>query len=145
MQGLRSFIYGFESEGYYKLTRAIKIFSSISILRGENISGNRPLSYMPPDKFLFTTEIDKNPIFASLTFKKVFPQSRIGEFETKTDGYFLIDISGAYIFQSSEAIHKILFQVDNIFDQEYYNHLSRLKLIIPEKGRSIGIQYRVVF
>jgi len=145
MQGLRSIIYGFESEGYYKLTKAINIFGSISILRGENISDNRPLSYMPPDKFLFTTEIDKSPVFASLIFKKVFPQSRIGEFETKTDGYFLVDISGAYVFQSSEAIHKIIFQVDNIFDQEYYNHLSRLKLIIPEKGRSIGIQYRVVF
>ena len=100
---------------------------------------------MPPGKLLFTTELDMKPVFASLTLKKVLPQARLGEFETRTDGYFLVDVNGTYIIHSSNIIHKIIFRIDNIFDQEYYNHLSRIKLIMPEKGRSIGIQYRLVF
>ena len=109
------------------------------------MSDNTPLVYMPPNKFLFSTKLDLNPITATLTLKKVSPQERLGEFETRTDGYFLTDVSGIYIIHSSNIIHKIIFRIDNIFDQEYYNHLSRIKLIMPEKGRSIGIQYRLVF
>jgi len=145
MEGHRVLIYGFEFDIKYKLTRLINVHGSMSAIRGENLSGNRPLAYMPPGKFLFTTELDMKPVFASLTLKKVLPQARLGEFETRTDGYFLVDVNGTYIIHSSKVIHKIIFQVDNIFDQEYYNHLSRIKLVIPEKGRSIGIQYRMVF
>ena len=145
MQGLKVSVYGFESELKYKLTNLINLYGSISSIRGENFSDNTPLAYMPPDKFLFSTELDLNPITATLTLKKVSPQDRLGEFETKTDGYFLTDVSGTYIIHSSNIIHKIIFRIENIFDQEYYNHLSRIKLIMPEKGRSIGIQYRLVF
>ena len=145
MQGLRVLIYGLESDLKYKLTKSINFYGSISVIRGENLSENKPLAYMPPDKFLFSTELDLNPITATLTLKKVSPQERLGEFETRTDGYFLTDVSGTYIINSSNIIHKIIFRIDNIFDQEYYNHLSRMKLIMPEKGRSIGIQYRLVF
>ena len=145
MKGLRVLIYGLESDLKYKLTKSINFYGSISVIRGENLSENKPLAYMPPDKFLFSTELDLNPITATLTLKKVSPQERLGEFETRTDGYFLTDVSGTYIINSSNIIHKIIFRIDNIFDQEYYNHLSRMKLIMPEKGRSIGIQYRLVF
>ena len=145
MQGLRVSIYGLESELKYKLTNSINLYGSISSIRGENLSDNTHLAYMPPDKFLFSTELDLNPIAATLTLKKVSPQERLGEFETRTDGYFLADVSGTYIIHSSNIIHKIIFRIDNIFDQEYYNHLSRIKLIMPEKGRSMGIQYRLVF
>ena len=145
MQGLRVSVYGLESELKYKLTNSINLYGSISSVRGKNFSDNTHLAYMPPDKFLFSTELDLNPITAALTLKKVSSQERLGEFETRTDGYFLTDISGTYIIHSSNIIHKIIFRIDNIFDQEYYNHLSRMKLIMPEKGRSIGIQYRLVF
>jgi iron complex outermembrane receptor protein len=145
MQGLRVSVYGFESELKYKLTNSINFYGSISSIRGENLSDNTPLAYMPPDKFLFSTELDLNPITATLTLKNVLPQERLGEFEVRTEGYFLTDVSGTYIIHSSNIIHKIIFRIDNLFDQEYYNHLSRIKLIMPEKGRSIGIQYRLVF
>ena len=145
MLGVRSVIYGFESEFNYNLTESISIYGSISAIRGENLSENIPLAYMPPDKILLSTELDLNPVTSSITFKKVLPQSRLGEFETRTDGYFIVGLNGTYIINTSNVLHKIIFRVDNIFNQEYYNHLSRIKMIMPEKGRSIGIQYRVVF
>jgi iron complex outermembrane receptor protein len=144
MEGLKVSIYGLESELKYNLTNSINIYGSISTLRGENLSDNIPLAYMPPDKYLFTTELDLNPASARITLKKVSPQERLGEFETITEGYFLADVSGSYMINSSNIIHNFIFRVDNIFDQEYYNHLSRIKMIMPEKGRSISIQYRVV-
>tara|TARA_B110000438_G_scaffold301464_1_gene356412 strand:+ start:1104 stop:3296 length:2193 start_codon:yes stop_codon:yes gene_type:complete len=145
MQGLEAKIYGIESDFNYSLTSLIKLKGSLSITRGKNISGSVPLSYMPPDKILFSTEYNLNQASFTIVIKKVFPQSRLGEFETKTEGYLLTDFNGSYTIYSSKVTHKVIFQIDNIFDEVYYNHLSKIKLIMPEKGRNINIQYRIVF
>ena len=145
MQGLRAQIYGFESDFWYESTKLINFHASLSVTRGENISANKPLEYMPPDKFLFSTELDLNPLSLALQLKKVSPQSRLGEFETKTKGYFIADLIGSFTIHKSQMIHKFIFQIDNIFDEIYFNHLSRIKLIMPEKGQSFSIQYRLVF
>tara|TARA_B000000460_G_scaffold184598_1_gene132519 strand:- start:155 stop:670 length:516 start_codon:yes stop_codon:yes gene_type:complete len=145
MQGLRARIYGFESDFRYRLTKLINFHGSISVTRGENISDNKHLAYMPPDKFQLSTELDLNPFSVALQLKKVSPQSRLGEFETKTGGYFIADLNGSFTIHGSQMAHKFIFQIDNIFDEVYYNHLSRIKLIMPEKGQSFSIQYRLVF
>ena len=145
MQGLRARIYGFESDFRYRLTKLINFHGSISVTRGENISDNKPLAYMPPDKFQLSTELDLNPFSVAFQLKKVSPQSRLGEFETKTEGYFIADLNGGFTIHGSQIAHKFIFQIDNIFDEVYYNHLSRIKLIMPEKGQSFSVQYRLVF
>ena len=145
MSEVRSSIYGIESEFTLNLTKMVNIFGSVSVIRGENLSDKTSLAYMPPDKLLFATELDLNPASAVVKFKKVFPQERLGEFEQETLGYSLIDLNWTYLFYKSKTMHKIIFSIDNVFDQEYYNHLSRIKSIMPEKGRSYNLQYRLVF
>ena len=78
-----------------------------------------------------------------LNIKKVFPQIRLGEFETKTDGYIVLDITGSYTIRLSKLSHKFIFQIDNVSNEVYYNHLSRIKSVMPEKRQSISIQYRL--
>ena len=80
-----------------------------------------------------------------MSFKKVFEQSRTGYYEEGTAGYSILNLNGTFFNKSLKFYHKFILQVDNIFNQEYYNHLSRIKSIMPEKGRSVGIQYRLVF
>ena len=52
----------------------------------------------------------------------------------KTDGYLLAGINTTFNLKSSKLLHKIIIQADNLFDVEYYNHLSRIKSIMPESG-----------
>jgi iron complex outermembrane receptor protein len=42
-------------------------------------------------------------------------------------------------------IHSLTLRVDNAFDQEYRDHLSRVKEIMPEPGRNLSLLYRVEF
>ena len=100
---------------------------------------------MPPDKLLFSAELDLYPMSIDIVFKKAFDQDRLGEFESETDGYLITDLSSSYAINALELKHKLILTIDNIFNKEHYNHLSRIKSIMPEKGRSIGFQYRVVF
>ena len=75
----------------------------------------------------------------------VSPQDKLGEFETKTDGYNLFNYFASYTISKNEKMHKIIIQLRNILDQTYYNHLSKIKMIMPEAGRSLNINYRVYF
>ena len=145
LEGISSAIIGFESDFKYEMTGKLNFSGSISMIRGNNTLTNLPLSYMPPDKFLFSTNYDLNPVFLSLQFKKVSSQTRLGEFETVTKGYLTADLNGSYVIHSTRMTHKLVFQIGNIFDETYYNHLSRVKMIMPEKGRSVSIQYRILF
>ena len=109
-------------------------------------SGQHYLPYMPADKLkiLFSTKSDQN-LSGNLRLTRGFRQNRISEFETITPGYFLTDIYGSYSFNAFKSSHRLIFQLSNLFDKTYYNHLSKLKLIMPESGRSISLQYRYLF
>ena len=144
MVGLKSTIYGVESNFSYKINKSLYLHGNISVSRGNNLSEDEPLSYMPPDKALLSTEFDLKPFSTEIKFKKVSLQSRLGEFETKTDGFFLVDLHTSYTTYSSKKTHKIILSIDNVFNKVYYNHLSRTKLIMPEIGRNISIHYRII-
>ena len=145
LSGIRTALYGFESELKYKLSKYINLFGKVSIIRGQNLSEGTPLEYIPPDKYFLLTEFDLNPISAFLILKKVSAQNRLGEFETKTEGYFIANMNLSYTLNTTNLKHKIILGLDNIFNQEYYNHLSTVKEIMPEKGRSLRIMYRTFF
>ena len=145
MKGLKAQVYGFESEIIFPMNKTINLIGSASVVRGKNLSQKRNLEYMPPDKIQILTEFDFKPFDINLTIKKVLSQDKLGEFETRTEGFFLFDFNGSYTIHSSKASHKLIFQLDNIFDEVYYNHLSRIKSIMPEEGRCLSIQYRLIF
>ena len=145
MRELRSLIQGIESDFILRVNKKINVYGNYSMVRGLNLSAGSPLAYMPPDKFLLSTEFNFDSFSTSITMKKIFNQNRISEFETKTDGYLLAGINTTFNLKSSKLLHKIIIQADNLFDVEYYNHLSRIKSIMPERGRNLCIQYRLFF
>jgi iron complex outermembrane recepter protein len=42
-------------------------------------------------------------------------------------------------------LHAFTLRVENITDRVYRNHLSRVKEIAPEAGRSVSLLYRLSF
>ena len=145
MKGLEAQIYGWESDIILPINKTINLVGSTSVVRGKNLSQDRDLEYMPPDKIQLLTEFNFKPLDIGLNMKKVFPQTRLGEFETKTEGFSLLDLHASYTMHSSKMTHKLIVQLDNVFNEVYYNHLSRIKSIMPEEERCLSIQYRLVF
>jgi len=93
-------------------------------------------------KFIFEEIKNFTP---TLQITQAFSQNRLGEFEQPTNGYTLIDLFGSYDLNVGNGSHKIIFQFNNILDEIHYNHLSKIKTIMPEMGRSVSIQYRFLF
>ena len=145
MKNIKSELSGGEIQAAYQ-GKNVDIEADFSFVRGLDKTNKTNLSFMPADKFQLTLSTKENrDLTTSVRFTRGFEQSRLGEFETTTPGYYLIDIYGSYSFGSSNGNHRLIFNVNNILDKEYYNHLSKIKTIMPDFGRRISLQYRYLF
>ena len=122
------------------------------------------LSYNTSLQYLFAETADGEPLpfISPLTFNQVFnidfgsdfsmevdfiakaKQGRVADFEEETDGYSVLNLSGNYKTSIFNNDVNLFWSVSNVFDKEYYDHLSRLKTAgIHEMGRniSVGLKY----
>ena len=144
LYGKETLIQGFEPSTKLNL-KYFNLLANASICRGINLEDDKPLAYMPPD--LLRIQIEKRISFLNNTIEGIFVsnQNKLGEFEYPTDGYKLLNYNCSYTFSKGENIHQIIFQFTNILDETYYNHLSKIKMIMPEPGRGINLRYKVNF
>jgi len=139
-KGVKSIIKGIEFNiGYsYKNLNVVYDFSMVS---GDNLTDNVPLSYINPDKHIGMIEYQTNFNNYKLRATYINGQKKIGEFETETGSSALLDLIVSY----NKSNYNITIQLNNILNQTYYNHLSRIKEIMPEPGRNIIFNYKIFF
>ena len=71
-------------------------------------------------------------------------QNRVSMFEEETAGYSVLNLSGSWMTSFLNNDLNIFWSVDNVFDKEYYDHLSRLKTAgIHEMGRNISVGLKI--
>jgi iron complex outermembrane receptor protein len=122
------------------------------------------LSYNTSLEYIFAESADGEalPFISPLTFNQVFnidissnysfeidflakaKQGRVSMFEEETDGYSVLNLSGNWMTSFLDNDLNIFWSISNVFDKEYYDHLSRLKTAgIEEMGRniSVGLKY----
>ena len=139
-KGVESLIKGLEFNLGYNY-KNFKIVYDFSLVRGNDLTNNMPLSYINPDKQILNLEYNKKVMSYKVRLSKIHAQNRLGEFETFTQSSVLFDFVIAY----TKDNQNITIQFNNILDEEYYNHLSRIKLISPEAGRNLIISYKMFF
>ena len=144
LYGKESLIQGFEPSTKLNL-KYFNILANASICRAINLENDKPLAFIPPD--LLRIQLEKSISFLNNTIEGIFVsnQNKLGEFEFPTDGYKLLNYNCSYTFSKNENIHQIIFQVTNILNETYYNHLSKIKMIMPEPGRGINLRYKINF
>ena len=139
-QGVESVIKGVELNLGYQY-KNINILYNFSLVRGDNLTAGLPLSYINPDKQILNLEYNQKIISYKVRLSKVHSQNRLGEFETYTASSTLVD----FIISYNKKNKNITIQFNNILNEEYYNHLSKIKSIMPEAGRNVMISYKVLF
>ena len=137
-KAIESIIKGIEFNTVYNFSKYEMIYD-FSYVQGDDIDNNQPLSYINPMKQVAHFNYIKESIKVGLRFTNIHSQNRLGEFETPTSSAFLVDFIGSY----SNKNQNITIQFNNIFNKEYYNHLSKIKSIMPEAGRNILINYKI--
>ena len=118
---------------------------SISAVRGTLTTTDQPLPWMPPlqGRLALRRSVDKHTIH--VTLRGASAQDRLGPFETSTDGYLVSDIALHTRIEGERMLTSVDISMTNMFDQTYYDHLSRVKTIMPEPGRAIRVLLRTYF
>ena len=106
---------------------------------------DEPLPLIPPLHGRIALEYDRPSWFVRGEAVLAAQQDRIGEFETMTDGYSVFHAAAGLRFTTGGRLNVLTVSLDNLTNEEYRNHLSRVKEIMPEAGRGLSVIYRVVF
>lgn len=155
--GADALLYGVEFNTEITLSRRFALGGSLNYTHGERevteqeqqADGQpndiQPLPMIPPLKGSLNLTYTSGKLELGSKIQTAARQSRTGDFEEPTGGHFVVNVFGQYRFQQGQFLHTISLRADNLLDESYYNHLSRIKELMPEPGRNISLLYRVYF
>lgn len=139
-------LYGGEVDAAYSLNKNWTVTASLAYVRGNNDSDHRPLAQVPPLEGTLGLKYSHEKLEAGLLWRGVQAQTRYDLNSGSEVGYDLGASSGFGIlsanvgYKASKEI-TIAAGVDNIFDKNYAEFISRSGASIPALG--IASSFRV--
>lgn len=144
---------GFETNLSYKLRSNFNLNLAYTFLYANDINKNLPLIFMPANRFNSGLEWQLTKLkkvknaFIQLNYQHVFKQNRVPEgvdFTSPPASYQLFDlVFGAS--QSTKAKMNWSVGVQNIFNANYRDYLSRYRYYALDAGRNISIKLSIPF
>lgn len=148
----RVFLIGGEVEVGYRFTESFLFSTNMEYTYNRNTNNGYPLPFSPPMNVLTTltySDHGKGKLMqysVSLENQSVMHQNRVSNNEEKTPGASLFNVSCSMNWNVNNFRFFIDFQVQNILDRPFYNHLSFYrKLNVPEPGRNIQFILKIPF
>ncbi len=134
---------GTEVSGTLRFSEAVSSEITLSYVRGTLSDDDRPLPFIPPlsGQSILTWQYNSLALTGGLQF--ALRQDRLGDFEQTTQGYVTASASLQYGFGWNGSLHTLVISGENLLDTAYRNHLSRVKSIMPEPGRSLKLSYKM--
>lgn len=136
---------GFEAHVDAGLTQDLWLVLGGDAVRGELRDGGDALPRIPPYRLWAGLRFEHGPFHLEGEVKNVGEQTRVYGAETPTDGYTVVNFHGSCQLTTGRTVHTVTLRVDNIGDELYRNHLSYIKDLAPEMGRSVRLVYGVRF
>jgi iron complex outermembrane receptor protein len=99
-----------------------------------------------PERNILTISYSEDNLDARLTFKDIEEQNDIGEGETMTQGFEMLDFSlrKSFVLSNQSKISLSLFG-KNLLDEVARNHSSFVKNEVPLPGRNFGLKLNYKF
>jgi len=136
---------GTEASVETKVATTLWLNAKVDYVRAELTELNKPLPRIPPLRG--TLGLDWRYKAISVRPEAIFVnrQARVFDNETPTAGYGLFNVNASYTFVTGRVAHILLLSGQNLTDKLYRNHLSFIKEIAPEMGRSARLNYSLRF
>lgn len=147
-QNVHASMWGAELGSQVALDYNIFVRGALSYVEGENLTGNRPLSEIPPLKGTVSVRYDDGHLFIEALENLTREQDRVdtGLLEQRTAGWATTDLKAGYTIER----FTVIVGVSNLLDKQYFSHLSYARdpfqsgVRVPENGRNIygSVNYR---
>jgi hypothetical protein len=80
-----------------------------------------------------------------LEWRLAASQTRLGDGDTPTPGYGVVNCGAGIRFSSGGLVHALSVHCDNLLDKVYRDNLSVIKDFIPQPARSFRLAYDLLF
>lgn len=136
---------GAEASVGAKVLPAVWLEGKVDYVRAELTEFGKPLPRVPPLRG--TLGLDWRYKAVSLRPELIVAgrQGRVFDNETPTAGYAIFNLYASYTFVTHRAAHVLSLSGYNLGDTLFRNHLSFIKSIAPEMGRSVRLSYSLRF
>ena len=136
---------GAEAEVTVTVLPSLVAEGNVSYVRGELRTTGEPLPQIPPLSGRAALRVETPRWFGGAGMRAAGRQERVAELEQPTAGFTTFDLTIGHRFVVHRNFHTFTLRIDNVLDREYREHLSALKSIMPEAGRSVSLLYRLTF
>lgn len=140
--------YGIEAEFHTELNEhfGLTLYGDLIRARLDNpVNGTRNLPRIPPMRLGFDVDFDYNNWYGDIGLNWYDDQDDIGQFETQTDGYTMVDFSVNYRKEFKGLDWVFYLRGRNLFDEEARVHSSFIKDLAPLPGRNFAVGVRAEF
>jgi iron complex outermembrane receptor protein len=142
--GVGAKLYGIDGEVEWEISDKITLRSSLSYTHGKFKESSSPLPQIPPLKGLVEIKYSTENFVCGINSEAAASQKRVDLYELPTDGYIVFNSYFQFAISWNDMINNFSVSVDNIFNVEYRNHLSRVKSILPEAGRNLRVVWKLM-
>lgn len=139
-------LYGSEITLRLRPSQKFALESSYSTVVGKLASGEH-LPFIPPNKLVADAVVKPTAAWRlSVGADIVSAQNHPGEFETSTEGYWLLHSSFSWLLQKGGRGIRLTLGGNNLLNKAYFDHLSRFKYFgIYNTGRNVSVSAVVPF
>lgn len=143
--GRNARLQGVEAHADIDLTGGLHLELGLDTVRGTLRTTDEALPRVPPVRVTSGLRYHRDALQLGAQLVAAADQNRVYGDETRTPGYGLVKLFGAYSFTTGRALSTVTVRLDNATDRFYRNHLSYIKDLVPEMGRNFRVVYGVRF
>ena len=136
---------GFDAKGSVHLGSKIWATLGIGVVNAELTTTNEALPRIPPLRGQVSIDVPYRGLTITPELNFAAKQDRVFRNETKTDGYFVFNLSASHVWPDQHMTHILGVSAYNLTNELYRNHTSFIKDLGPEIGRGVKVSYSLRF
>ena len=157
-------IFGVDIDVNKKISKNFSYSASLSLLQGDNLTDDIPLIHMPAANFsnrLFYINETLNQLKISLSHRTIIQQNRFPDYNFFTYNatiqeevfvdisstpptYSLFGLNTSIVFKVFKGSSlQLEFNIDNVFNVSYREHLNRLRYFSNDLGRNYNLKIKI--
>ena len=136
---------GFEASITLQPVGNVAVKGSVDYVNAEDTKHGVPLPFTPPLRGILSVRYQDASYSGVLEWRLAASQTRLGDGDTPTPGYGVVNCGAGIRFSSGGLVHALSVHCDNLLDKVYRDNLSVIKDFIPQPARSFRMAYDLLF
>lgn len=136
---------GFEASVSLAATPSFLFDAHADYVSAEDTRRHVPLPFVPPLRGLLRATYEGPTYSGSLQVRMAARQTRLGDGDTPTAGYAVLDLGVGVRLTSGATASQITLNCENVFDTVYRDNLSVIKDFVPQPGRGFRLTYDLLY